>query len=628
VNKLRNKISRVDILILCAVESEFREYKNLSDVGIKAATIRPEVIAGYEALTFKLPVLFDLKKGEFLNVVVARCGQHYTEAYPRSSLLIKAFSPKMVAMSGICAGYKEKVRKGDLIFANSCWTLGDFRDVDKEKNYDIQVKEVLKIWVEDAESFSKEFIKKRKDLIKRKLPSKTRLKAVYGDDRHDYFPEVKIGDFVHSEGVRVSNDLFPFYRKFKRHTIALEEEAFAVASAAGSQNIPFIVVKGVQDFAQKELTSGGKEVDKNDLYREISSYISRLFILDFCRKFAYKIFRRINSIYLDLPRQQDSNDKTIPQELLINEIRAKLELDFKHSSLSNRKKLISSTQEELKNLIVSGLIPSSKDKRFLVDDIASVLNLPLIGHLPEDVVRKLKELKQIRVCCSSIYPAAISVLESIKHNYCPDMIIEVDTYNSIDLVEYELNKGERYDFVIAADDPFVITGGSETFKYQRLFPVQRSPQWLFQKKYKRQPKRKKVLLVPGSSGYTQLRLGIKGVDNMDFDYIRADEIYQRALDLERGEIMPVWAPIAHRLEQEKDIELIKNSIYNIYVSIFCLKSNWVGNNIKEKYKQAFLCAFVYEWNKCSVNIDYCIDLLTNDEKFMKLFDIGSGFSDF
>ena len=83
-------------------------------------------------MTLASPILIDsatyvqtgtiISNGNSLSVVVGCCTRMgSTESALLAAKLIDHYRPKIVGITGICAGYEEKVSYGDVIIADPCW---------------------------------------------------------------------------------------------------------------------------------------------------------------------------------------------------------------------------------------------------------------------------------------------------------------------------------------------------------------------------------------------------------------------------------------------------------------------------------------------------------------------------
>ena len=122
-------------LIRHAIDSEAAQdaAKYQTDVCLITALRHPE----FEALTrtpicLADPILIDtatyvqtgtlVSNGQSLSVVVGCClRMGSTESALLAAKLIDRFRPKIVGLTGICAGFEDKVAYGDVIIANPCW---------------------------------------------------------------------------------------------------------------------------------------------------------------------------------------------------------------------------------------------------------------------------------------------------------------------------------------------------------------------------------------------------------------------------------------------------------------------------------------------------------------------------
>jgi adenosylhomocysteine nucleosidase len=97
-----------DFVIVCALDKERDAYKN---TGAKCGALRN--IRGLDCMPLKL--------GELSGVCVKLPRMGLVEASIGATRAIDRFNPKILAMSGICAGVSGNSKIGNLILADICW---------------------------------------------------------------------------------------------------------------------------------------------------------------------------------------------------------------------------------------------------------------------------------------------------------------------------------------------------------------------------------------------------------------------------------------------------------------------------------------------------------------------------
>ncbi|WP_353735141.1 hypothetical protein [Okeania sp. SIO2C2] len=85
-------------------------------------------------------------------------------------------------------------------------------------------------------------------------------------------PKIHISPIATTSKVQEDPQLFQGIKELQRKTLGVEMEAYAIGKVAETRDIPMIIVKGVQDYANH---------DKNDQFREYAAEVSARFLLAF-----------------------------------------------------------------------------------------------------------------------------------------------------------------------------------------------------------------------------------------------------------------------------------------------------------------------------------------------------------
>lgn len=307
----------------------------------------------------------------------------------------------------------------------------------------------------------------------------------------------------------------------------------------------------------------------------------------------------------------------VNMQVLLSE---KLANDFHASFLDSTESLSQASRKALYNLHQANLLPRTGEPR--IDTFPS--NLPpglWSGELLPNTIKTLRDIGTIHIRCAAIYPAIVATVASLKEKFCPSIEIHVEVANSIELVTL-INREQYDDIIFAAEDPFFLVGRQGSFAYRRVIPVLRAPQWVFGRRGAEEQRR--VYVVSGSSAAAQILSGFGSSSRPELQFIDAAEIVSRAISLNEGEQMPVWDPIASKLLSEPTLEVVRDSRYDIHVSMFARRERWYGSSPKERALRTFVHAFIAEWNVCRFEVDRCIALLRLEPEFSVAFARGSG----
>lgn len=315
--------SSIDVLIMCALKDEYDQLIEVSN-GI-SKNWREFSVSGRNASKAE----FVTDSGITITVVatwVASMGRESIQAVVGQ--LIGELHPKCLAMSGICAGRREKTQLGDVIFADRLWSYDvgkrvvengievfqgdtlqykpsetivqnmqrtsslyksqDMAWMELKPQYSLEAQEnwVLKQLVDGKNPTEQDsFYEKCPDwsnvvlrLRKRGYVEKPVKLTEVGED---YIQELLLfnpkglpaepGFSVHvapiATGATVTEDeqIFDNLSGHMRKVLGLDMEGSGLAASADSYNIPFIFAKGVSDFADPY---------KDDRYRTFAARAS------------------------------------------------------------------------------------------------------------------------------------------------------------------------------------------------------------------------------------------------------------------------------------------------------------------------------------------------------------------
>ncbi|MDY7004464.1 MAG: hypothetical protein SWX82_11025 [Cyanobacteriota bacterium] len=122
------------------------------------------------------------------------------------------------------------------------------------------------------------------ELTEKALKEINNERLEYLEDQHykdPLNPQIHIGVIATTSKLQKDPQLFQRIEKIQRKILGVEMEGAAIGAVAEIQEIPIIIVKGVQDYADD---------DKNDQFREYAAEVSARFLLAF-----------FTTIKLDLP---------------------------------------------------------------------------------------------------------------------------------------------------------------------------------------------------------------------------------------------------------------------------------------------------------------------------------------
>ena len=254
----------VDVVLMTAVEDEYRVvckiFKNIYaenfEYGFKYALVNYEIYKG-------------------VNIIIAVFRQNnmgLVSASMTATYALNKFNPKLLLMCGVCAGVKDKANLGDLIIFSPVYDYGAGKYCEGHFFPDYRqhhINGVIRPLVEEMCC---------------DINLKRNIKDTWENQSGKPDTELEIHIYPGGSGAAVITDeaVVNELKTHQRTLGAIDMESYAiaeVANAAMTKEIPWLVVKGVQDFATPL---------KNDQYREYAIFVSGIFIKKFLEKFFSK----------------------------------------------------------------------------------------------------------------------------------------------------------------------------------------------------------------------------------------------------------------------------------------------------------------------------------------------------
>lgn len=206
-------------------------------------------------------VIVDGKKKKLALTILPRMGLVSSSIV--TTKLNEILKPKMVIMSGICAGIEDEVKLGDLIIADLSWEW----QTGKWKGQDFNIEPYQLSPSPELINFSRRV--NENDYLD-SLWKETILK------RPDQMPKLHIGPIVSGSSVIANAGMMDSLKKQHRKLLGLDMEIFGVYAACHHSKIQpkFLAIKSVCDY--------GNEV-KGDSFHEFCSEISAKFTAKFAK---------------------------------------------------------------------------------------------------------------------------------------------------------------------------------------------------------------------------------------------------------------------------------------------------------------------------------------------------------
>ncbi|MDH2621148.1 phosphorylase [Acinetobacter baumannii] len=257
-----------DIAIITAISEEFDAVKQYLDIDNSWVDIK------LDGDSQKISSAFKTINGKKLNIILTQASQMgLTSAAVAANKIIEAFVPRLVIMSGICAGVKDKTNFGDIIIADPCFDSGSGKWKVVEDNL-IFHPAPYQIRIEDDIS----------QICNEIRTDSTILSKIYagfnvvGVTRPTNLPQVIIDANASGGSVLQSSVKMGDIINTHKNLVGLEMEAYAVYIAASHAKQPkpkFFSAKSVCDFGTEE---------KGDQIHKYAAYTSVQFINFFLNK--------------------------------------------------------------------------------------------------------------------------------------------------------------------------------------------------------------------------------------------------------------------------------------------------------------------------------------------------------
>ncbi len=320
MNNNNNNNNKIDVLILIATDEE--EKAILDDNWQQQKTSN-----GYTYFTKKEKMTFAIARAtDMREIETSVVGQYF----------IDNLKPRYISMVGFCAGQFGKTTLGDIIVPHKVYRYGQGKRVSEEIVYpEIDTYKINPIWKQKVERFGEcwrekiqiekpinyeyqkyifisELLKSTIGIIPSQLWSpgempdipriinefqnsrlitidsgkiimtkkgkknfENELLVKYWDGYKEAIPKTKVGVLATGDDVQQWSDVFDeLSKKYDRKTIALDMEAHAIGVMSSFNNIPYIIAKGVGDYAQD-----GKAFDNR--YINYACQMSCRFVIEF-----------------------------------------------------------------------------------------------------------------------------------------------------------------------------------------------------------------------------------------------------------------------------------------------------------------------------------------------------------
>lgn len=265
-----------DICLLTALKDP--EYKALCNSGL--ALDEPTMID--ESTYIRKGYL--VSNGQQLSVVTSHCSRMgSTESGLLTYKLINNFRPKILGMTGICAGFSEKTSMGDVIVGNPVW------DYVTSSRITVDHKGERTISVAPDYHSLEPCISARFDNLAADHAFLSKVYQGWPADKPLSHPRILVAPSASGPAVIADGTVFRDLRRDQhRATIGLEMEAYGVYSAVRMTSRPrplFFCAKAVCDHAT---------FLKEDRYQNYASYTSSSVAIEYLKRYGSELCKLVN----------------------------------------------------------------------------------------------------------------------------------------------------------------------------------------------------------------------------------------------------------------------------------------------------------------------------------------------
>lgn len=218
-----------------------------------------------------------ISKGKSYSVVVANCERMgMVSSTLTSSAIIHEFSPKIIAMTGICAGIKGRVELGDIIFASLVW---DYQNGKRLENGEHEL--------DPHQVASSPCIKAHAELLGEDKEFFRKLILDYENDKSNItnIPKLHIGPIAVGSSVLADKGIVDEIISQNRKVLGVEMEIYGIYYTAMNSPSPtpkVFAIKSVCDFADSE---------KNDNFQTYASYTSANTLKELVERYASQLIQ-------------------------------------------------------------------------------------------------------------------------------------------------------------------------------------------------------------------------------------------------------------------------------------------------------------------------------------------------
>jgi tetratricopeptide (TPR) repeat protein/nucleoside phosphorylase len=333
-----------DVCIVCALYEEasavLDEFSARCDVSFTRASSR---VNGY---TYQYTTIRNKQREPLTVLVTWLTGRGPIQIGLDLNLLLHEFRPRFVAMAGICAGDKGKVKLGDLVVAQYAY---DYEEGKIVRELEGSSRHLPEIKTADLTSQVFHYVRSF-DGWKEPVREMKRHELNYQLTANEE-PRCVVAPMASGMVVR-GDDPFPWLReKYNRNTVALDMEAATFYRVLrGIPHMHALVVKGVCDYA---------DIRKNDAYRDYAARVSAIYILSFIQEYVTEHAMPRRDALLSTNQMEPSVIWNVPyarnphftgRDDLLDRLHQQLVQDEQHNATTNTRRAALTQPQAIKGL--------------------------------------------------------------------------------------------------------------------------------------------------------------------------------------------------------------------------------------------------------------------------------------
>ena len=259
-----------DLAVLCALQ--FPELEQVTRLPWQWSSMRP-----LDDTTFFQDGHFEID-GKRYKVAAAHAPRVGTvSSAVTATKVIRELRPKVLAMTGICAGHKSKAKLGDVLVADPAWDFqsGKFTNQDGHAKMEFSPHQIPILAA----------LKSRFEQLATDRHLVADIVKEFGSDAPSGF-KLRIGPVASGGAVHADGKIIDDVRRLQnRDLLGIEMEIYGVYAAAQLASGPqpkVFAIKGICDYA---------DPDKHDGTQRFAAFASAKIMQEYVNRFALELFR-------------------------------------------------------------------------------------------------------------------------------------------------------------------------------------------------------------------------------------------------------------------------------------------------------------------------------------------------